>query len=411
MLSLVTGQTFHKSTQTESHISAQQAVQIKKAFSGEIEHCLLARICSTHFWEGSKFQYMHNFFWFFLPQMIHYMTVNQEPGVEWSLMPLHMHTSTAQHPSLPRHLPPLHRIQEIWMCRAVLSPWCQRWLNPEACNSKTHLGDAEWRRNGRSRVEGICFHASINMFCLLDKCILMHMSAIKQNTRQADPKTTWGRKNVNIFSNTMSLFKRSINFLFASDSKTNLSYTHWSVLFYPLWGWPSVRGSQGWLRLARMWWDGDKYPTLPRINNPERNHNGEERGSDWTRKQNKTKKETRPGSKVSISCPRLFACHLLDMIITTEQGRRGLSRPHLYQQAGIKLSNYPPRPLAWPLTLLTELVPFASLACSQTLQAGMWKHILMTALFQSQVFVIALGSLCTLCGTSPTQQLEGQREV
>lgn len=124
-----------------------------------------------------------------------------------------------------------------------------------------------------------------------------------------------------------------------------------------------------------------------------------ERGSDWTGKKNKTKKETRPGSKVSISCPRLFACHLLDMIITTEQGRRGLSRPHLYQQAGIKLSNYPPR----PPTLLAEPVPFASLAYSQTLQAGMWKHILMTALFQSQVFVIALGSLCTLCGTSPTQ--------
>lgn len=90
-----------------------------------------------------------------------------------------------------------------------------------------------------------------------------------------------------------------------------------------------------------------------------------------------------------------------------EAKHRGLSRPHLYQQAGIKLSNYPPRPLAWPPTL----VPFASLACSQTLQAGMWKHILMTALFQSQVFVIALGSLYTLCGSNPTQQLEGQGEV
>lgn len=62
----------------------------------------------------------------------------------------------------------------------------------------------------------------------------------------------------------------------------------------------------------------------------------------------KQKKETWPGSVVSISCPCLFAYHLLDMIITTEQGRRGLSWPHLYQQAGIKLSNYPPRPLAWP---------------------------------------------------------------
>lgn len=82
-----------------------------------------------------------------------------------------------------------------------------------------------------------------------------------------------------------------------------------------------------------------------------------------------------------------------------EARHRGLSRPHLYQQAGIKLSNYPPRPLARPWTL----IPFASLACSQILQAGMWKHILMTALFQSQVFVIVLSSLYTLCGTSPTQ--------
>lgn len=79
----------------------------------------------------------------------------------------------------------------------------------------------------------------------------------------------------------------------------------------------------------------------------------------------------------------VFACHLLDMIITAKQGRRGLSQPHLYQQAGIKLSNYPPRPLARPPTLLPKLVPFASSASSQTLSAGMWKHILMTALFQS----------------------------
>lgn len=117
----------------------------------------------------------------------------------------------------------------------------------------------------------------------------------------------------------------------------------------------------------------------------------------------KQKKETQPGSKVSISCPTLFPCHLLDMIITTKQGRRGLSRPHLYQQAGIKLSNYPQRPSAWPPTLLPEPVPFASLASGQTLPAGMWKHILMTALFQSQVFGIALSSSYTLDGTGPTK--------
>lgn len=54
-----------------------------------------------------------------------------------------------------------------------------------------------------------------------------------------------------------------------------------------------------------------------------------------------------------------------------EARRRGLRWPHLYQQAGIKLSNYPPRPSAWPPTLLTEPATFASLACSQALQAGM----------------------------------------
>lgn len=42
--------------------SAEQTVRIKKAFVGENEHCLLARIYSTHLWEGSKFQYVHHFF-------------------------------------------------------------------------------------------------------------------------------------------------------------------------------------------------------------------------------------------------------------------------------------------------------------------------------------------------------------
>lgn len=35
-----------------------------------------------------------------------------------------------------------------------------------------------------------------------------------------------------------------------------------------------------------------------------------------------------------------------------KDGAWGLSRPHLYQQAGIKLSNYPPRPHAGPNSLL-----------------------------------------------------------
>lgn len=121
------------------------------------------------------------------------------------------------------------------------------------------------------------------------------------------------------------------------------------------------------------------------------------------RKTKQNKKEAQPGNKVSISHTPPFACHLLDMIITTERGRRRLSRPHLYQQAGIKLSNYPPRPPGLAPDSLAEPVPFASLACCQTLQAGMCKHILMTALFQFLLFVITLDSLCTLCGSSPAQ--------
>lgn len=154
------------------------------------------------------------FFWFFLPQMIHYMTVNQEPGFEWSPMPLHMHTSIAQ-PAPPL----LHRIQEICMCRAVLSPWCQRWLNPEACKSKTHLGDLEWRQNGRKAAEGICFHASINMFSLLDKSILMHVSEKVEYTTRLFQRLPEEEKNVNTFNNTVSLFKRSVNFLLHPTQK------------------------------------------------------------------------------------------------------------------------------------------------------------------------------------------------
>lgn len=54
-------------------------------------------------------------------------------------------------------------------------------------------------------------------------------------------------------------------------------------------------------------------------------------------------------------------------------------------------------------TLCYEPLPFARLERGQALQAAMRKHILMTARFQSQVFVIAPGSLNTLCGASPSQ--------
>lgn len=152
---------------------------------------------STHFWEGSKSQYRH---YFFLPQMIHYMTADQEPGVQWSPMPLHMHTSIVQ-------LPPLHRIQEICMCRAVLRPWCQRWLNPDNCDSIPYLG--EW---------GISFHAFINILFLLDQGI--QPGCFSDFTQ-------------NIFTNTIALFKRSVNFLLLQNP---LDLNASMCLVLPLWG-------------------------------------------------------------------------------------------------------------------------------------------------------------------------------
>lgn len=86
------------------------------------------------------------------------------------------------------------------------------------------------------------------------------------------------------------LGSRGATTFFYTDSRNHLNKTLRCVSFYPPWRPLSEPGSRGSLRLARMWWDGDKYPGLPRINNPERNHNGARRGSDWTGKQNITKK-------------------------------------------------------------------------------------------------------------------------
>lgn len=169
MLLLVTGKTMNRKLR-HSPFKAQRAIQIKKAFVGENELHLLAWICSTHFWEGSKFQYMHHFFsgsfcpkWSIIWQWIRSLELS---GLQ------SLFTCIPQ-----QHRPPLlHRIQEIWMRRTVLSPWCQRWLNPEACNSIMHLGDSEWRWTGREGVEGSSFHYSMNIFSLLDKSSLMQTS-------------------------------------------------------------------------------------------------------------------------------------------------------------------------------------------------------------------------------------------
>lgn len=62
------------------------------------------------------------FFWFFLPQMIHYMTVNEEPGFEWSPMPLHMHTSIAQPPHPPTTHPPASFAQDTRDLQSCAQP-------------------------------------------------------------------------------------------------------------------------------------------------------------------------------------------------------------------------------------------------------------------------------------------------
>lgn len=90
---------------------------------------------------------------------------------------------------------------------------------------------------------GHCFHASIN-----------------KSRAGSDLFRNAGRRNV--FKNTASLFERGVNFLLHPLKPTWVQRVH-VVVFYSLWGSASFPGSQGSLRLARKWWDGDKYPTLP----------------------------------------------------------------------------------------------------------------------------------------------------
>lgn len=203
------------------------------------------------------------------------------------------------------------------------------------------------------------------------------------------------KRNLSTFKNTVSLFKRGVNFLcIRLENPLELNALRCFLL-----AGASAPGSRGSLWLGPTWWDGDKYPTLSRINKPKTQ-------PQWRRTRLRLDRKTKQNKKGDAARKRDI--HFMPPSVCLPPvthdhyhgGRHwGLSRPHLYQQAGIKLSNYPPRPLAWPWTP----IPFASLACSQTLQAGMWKHILMTALFQSRVFVIVLVSLDTRCSTGPAQ--------
>lgn len=242
-----------------------------------------------------------------MPQMIHYIAADQEPGVDWSPMPLHMHTSTAQLPPPPSLLPPpAQDTRDLYV-----ESWAQP-LMSEMTQSRDLKHSAELLNAGKHG--GTCFHASANMF---SPTILTRVSQKVQNG--VGRFQNFGRRNV--FNSTASLFKRGVSFPPHPLKPTWVQHVDMFV-FYSLWGSASFRGTRGNLRLARKWWDGDKYPALPGINSTKCNHSRAARGSHWTSKQNKKR---RPGQETRylFHAPRLFAYHLLDMIITTRQGIRG----------------------------------------------------------------------------------------
>lgn len=57
------------------------------------------------------------------------------------------------------------------------------------------------------------------MFSLLDKSILTHVSQKVEYTTGLLQRLPEEEKNVNIFNNTVSLFKRSVNFLLHPTQK------------------------------------------------------------------------------------------------------------------------------------------------------------------------------------------------
>lgn len=128
---------------------------------------------------------------------------------------------------------------------------------------------------------GTCFHASVNMF---SPTILIRVSQKVQNS--VGHFQNFGRRN--FFNSTAPLFKRGVSFPPHPLKPTWVQHVDLFV-FYSLWGSASFRGTRGNLRLARKWWDGDKYPALPGINDTKCNHSRGARGSYWTSKQNKKK--------------------------------------------------------------------------------------------------------------------------
>lgn len=146
----------------------------------------------------------------------------------------------------PPHTHPLHRMQEI--CAELSSAPDVR---DDSIQKRLTLKPSVELLNG-AKLEGSCFHASINMF----SCILIHVSQKVENRIRHFQNL--GRRNV--FNKAVSLFKRGVYFPLHPLKPTWVQ--HVDVLVFHSLGGASFRGSLGSLRLARKWWDGDKYPAL-----------------------------------------------------------------------------------------------------------------------------------------------------
>lgn len=125
-----------------------------------------------------------------MSQMIHYMTADQEPGVDWSPMPLHMHTSATQLPPTPTPCTGYKRF-----VRAELSSAPD--VRDDSIQKRLTLKPSVELLSG-GKLGG-------NMFSPI---ILTHVSQkVKNRIRHSQ---NFRRRNV--FNNTVSLFKRGVNF-------------------------------------------------------------------------------------------------------------------------------------------------------------------------------------------------------